>query len=295
MSVGYERMSGTDASKDRHGEGFMERLKVRAGMEIVLADFPYWEKSRHDEAFSEDTEVLRYRLRKRSILMTDNEPSIPAMNLPVPHSEHNQSERTVYIEIKLDPQLVNQYTGEHPELGPLLLEGSIGHAELRADQGEPESAEQMLLEQIVQCDYVIPVKKIFIESKVLELLAINLHRQLSGLEPSRKQTVLRLDDKDKIVSAKELLLKHLEKPPSLLEMARMVGLNDYKLKAGFKEVFGTTLYRYLREERMRKAKMLLEQGEMNVGEVACAIGYSNPSHFAAAFKDRYGVNPSKLL
>jgi len=80
-------------------------------------------------------------------------------------------------------------------------------------------------------------------------------------------------------------------PPSLLTLAHRVGLNDFKLKRGFREVYQTTVFGYVRMLRMEKALSLLEAGEMNVGEVASATGYSNFGHFSEAFRKRFGVSP----
>jgi AraC family transcriptional regulator, transcriptional activator of the genes for pyochelin and ferripyochelin receptors len=87
----------------------------------------------------------------------------------------------------------------------------------------------------------------------------------------------------------------MDEPPSLLTLARQVGLNDFKLKRGFRQVFGTTVFGYLHEHRMERARQLLEERRLNVTAVACTVGYANPSHFAGAFKRKFGVNPSAYL
>jgi AraC-like DNA-binding protein len=87
----------------------------------------------------------------------------------------------------------------------------------------------------------------------------------------------------------------MESPPSIIELSRRVGLNDFKLKIGFKAIYGTTVYGLLRDERLEKARLLLEMNSMNVGEVAYSVGYSNPSHFANAFKKKFGINPGELV
>ncbi|WP_249664415.1 helix-turn-helix transcriptional regulator, partial [Lysinibacillus sp. D4B1_S16] len=74
----------------------------------------------------------------------------------------------------------------------------------------------------------------------------------------------------------------------LMELSRLIGLNDFKLKKGFKEMYGTTVFGYLREKRLEQASLLLQNGTMNVMEVANAVGCSNPSHFAEVRKEKYG-------
>jgi AraC-like DNA-binding protein len=78
-------------------------------------------------------------------------------------------------------------------------------------------------------------------------------------------------------------------------IALLVGINDCKLKAGFRQVFGTTVFGYLHNCRMERSRQLLEAGEMTVTEAAQAVGFVSRGHFAAAFKRRFGVNPSVYI
>jgi len=70
-----------------------------------------------------------------------------------------------------------------------------------------------------------------------------------------------------------------------------VGLNDFKLKKGFPQIYGTSIYKYLLHHRFDQARHLLEEGRMNVSEVAYAIGYSKLDHFYRSFKKRFGITP----
>jgi AraC-like DNA-binding protein len=69
----------------------------------------------------------------------------------------------------------------------------------------------------------------------------------------KRSRVLSKSDANKIKRAEEILLQQMDSPPSLLELAKKVDLNDYKLKLGFKELFGTSAFAYLREKRMEQA------------------------------------------
>ena len=107
--------------------------------------------------------------------------------------------------------------------------------------------------------------------------------------------VLRGDDIKKILLARDILVRNLVDPPSLVDLATEAGINEYKLKKGFKEVFGSTVYEYLRAQRMQHARELLIMGNMKVIEISYLSGYSNPSNFALHFKKTFGVNPGKFL
>jgi AraC-like DNA-binding protein len=93
----------------------------------------------------------------------------------------------------------------------------------------------------------------------------------------------------------KLLVARLSHPPSLIELARLAGINDCKLKSGFRQVFGTTVFGYLHDCRMERSRQLLEAGEMTVTEAARAVGFVSRGRFAAAFKRRFGVNPSAYV
>ncbi len=134
-------------------------------------------------------------------------------------------------------------------------------------------------------------KKIYLESKCLELIALKIE-QLTNLEKNYKTAiVLKRDDIARIHYAKEILTQNLDNPPSLLDLARKVGLNDYKLKLGFRQVLGTTAFGYLQQQRMEKARQLLLESKMSVKQIARTVGYANQSRFAAAFRKQFGMNP----
>lgn len=60
---------------------------------------------------------------------------------------------------------------------------------------------------------------------------------------------------------------------------------------GFKEVFGTTVFGYVRQQRLEKEKRLLEMEKISISEASSLVGYSNFSHFATLFRKTYGMNP----
>ena len=64
---------------------------------------------------------------------------------------------------------------------------------------------------------------------------------------------------------------------------------------GFKEIYGDTVFGFLLSHRLDHARVLLDAAKLQVNEVAYQIGYSNPSHFIAAFKKKFGITPKKYL
>lgn len=161
------------------------------------------------------------------------------------------------------------------------------------DEREIPSYMMVELNQLFNVQLSSNANPLFYQGKILELLAL----YFSDKKPNTESCPF-LKDQDtlrKIKQAKEHLLKNMESPPSLKELARWAGLNEYQLKAGFKEVYGNTVYGYLLDHKLDNARVLLDTNKYQVAEVAYQIGYTNPSHFIAAFKKKFGVTPKKYL
>ncbi|MEO1792729.1 MAG: AraC family transcriptional regulator [Cyanobacteria bacterium J06629_19] len=151
------------------------------------------------------------------------------------------------------------------------------------------------LEQMLQCPFQGSTKQMYLESKCLELIALKLEQIQHRTRPAKKACLLNPDDVERIQIARDILLENAQNPPTLVALARQVSLNDYKLKVGFRQVFGTTVFGYLHRYRMEQAHRLLTEQRMNVKEVAQAVGYANQSRFASAFRKQFGLNPKTYL
>jgi AraC-like DNA-binding protein len=151
---------------------------------------------------------------------------------------------------------------------------------------------QVALQQILNCPYQGILKRRYLETKIWELLLLVVEPLLAVSQPRSKPTKkLRLEEIDRIYAARKTLLQHLDTPPSLMELARTVGLNDRALKQGFRACFGTTVFNYLHHYRLDQAQQLLATGNLRVEEVSQQVGFSNRSYFAEAFRKKFGVNP----
>ncbi|MGI0484065.1 helix-turn-helix domain-containing protein [Pantanalinema rosaneae CENA516] len=162
-------------------------------------------------------------------------------------------------------------------------------------QGSMTPAMQTIVHQILQCPYQGAMKRLYLEGKALELMTLQFC-QFQDQQPRASVSILlKSDDIDRIHQAKNILIANLTNPPSLLELARRVAINDHKLKQGFHQVFGTTVFGYLHDYRMEQARHLLETSELSIAEVTQQIGFIDRSHFAAAFRKKFGLNPSEYM
>ncbi|MEL6229277.1 MAG: AraC family transcriptional regulator [Cyanobacteria bacterium J06636_28] len=147
------------------------------------------------------------------------------------------------------------------------------------------------VQQILACPYQGKVRQLYLESKTLELIALKLEQMKQPEVASDNKITLKADDIHRLYQARQILLTDIEHPPSLLELARQVGINDFKLKRGFRQLFGNTVFGCLYEHRMERAKQLLDTRHLKVAQIAQRVGYANPSQFSAAFKRKFGFSP----
>lgn len=99
----------------------------------------------------------------------------------------------------------------------------------------------------------------------------------------------------KIRQIHDHILQNLDKPLSpLIELAHTFGTNEYKVKHGFKQLYGQTVFRFLIDERLRKASVLIQHSDIPLKEVAHITGFVSVPHFSKAFKKKYGYTPRDL-
>ncbi|MFZ4436667.1 MAG: helix-turn-helix domain-containing protein [Flavobacterium psychrophilum] len=152
----------------------------------------------------------------------------------------------------------------------------------------------IVLSQLFHYNLNPSIKSLYYKGKGYELLSLYFNRTE---DPDAEQCPFLIDEENvlKIRKAKEIILANLAEPPGLQELADQIGLNLKKLKMGFKQIYGDTVYGFLFDYKMDYARRLLDSGSYNVNEVGLKIGYSTGSHFIAAFKKKFGTTPKKYI
>ncbi|MEX0275562.1 MAG: helix-turn-helix transcriptional regulator, partial [Flavobacteriaceae bacterium] len=140
----------------------------------------------------------------------------------------------------------------------------------------------VVLSQLMNATVHPSVAPLYIKSKVYELIAIYFNRS-SDVDMEQCPYLANEENVQKIRLAKEIILRRLFEPPTLKELSNEIGLPLKKLKEGFKQLYGDTVYGFLFDHKMEEARKLLESGRYNVNEVALKVGYSTASHFISAF------------
>jgi AraC-like DNA-binding protein len=132
---------------------------------------------------------------------------------------------------------------------------------------------------------------LYLEAKALELISLQIGRLMSQEASRKKRALLSSNEKKRIHAARAFLVRDLATPPTLTTLANVFCLSRNKLQIGFRELHGSSVFGYLREYKMQKARQLFDQTEMNVSQVAWEVGYTNVSQFTKAYKKRFGVLP----
>ena len=96
-----------------------------------------------------------------------------------------------------------------------------------------------------------------------------------------------------IRQAKTILDENFDKHITIPQLARQAGINEAKLKEGFKELYGNSIHTYLQQLRLEKAKQLLLTTTMPITDITYHIGYSHATHFTSLFKKEFGLTPGE--
>jgi AraC family transcriptional regulator, transcriptional activator of the genes for pyochelin and ferripyochelin receptors len=196
---------------------------------------------------------------------------------------HIQPEKMAELLMAYVPQL-EKYSEKIYAGQPFLLESPV-----------PQLSAKMkyIFDTIWECPEPDGLKKLYIESKMLDLLSLQCEWLLQT--PTKKNSPIPAADIDKLHAARALLEQRPECPPSLAELSKLCQLNEFKLKKGFRELFNTTVYGFVHETRLTRAQQMIREGQQNISEIAYQLGYSHPQHFQRAFKKQFGITPGSLL
>jgi AraC-like DNA-binding protein len=155
-------------------------------------------------------------------------------------------------------------------------------------------AMSVVLSQILEAKIHESIKPLYFKGKVYELLSLFFNK---NEDTDVEQCPFLVDEENvrKIRKAKEIILNQMTEPPTLHGLATEIGLNVKKLKEGFKQIYGDTVFGYLLDFKMNEARSMLDTKQYNINEISIKLGYSTSSHFISAFKKKFGTTPKKYL
>ncbi|WP_418636724.1 helix-turn-helix transcriptional regulator [Winogradskyella sp.] len=152
----------------------------------------------------------------------------------------------------------------------------------------------VVLNQLISFNLNNSIKSLYFKGKAYELISLFFNR---SEDADIEQCPFLVDEVNvaKLKKAKDIIIANMAEPPTLQELADDIDLSLKKLKEGFKQIYGDSVFSFLFDYKMEVARKLLESGDYNVNEVGLKVGYSTGSHFIAAFKKKFGTTPKKYI
>lgn len=280
------------------GDGTFRRLVPRPDLNIVFSDLTFHGDFLMPLNARTPMVELHYCLQGKNVIHVEQKqyefvPGMCALQLideGKAQLEFIGNQHYQVLSIGIPISTFNHYMEDISGAKHLNFSGLLGRKSFRLFQESIDPVAAVIIRRLTQFVQTSGIKNLELECSVLELLLSAFQSFLFEPKPPKLSSI----ESQKIQRARDIMLERMANPPSLVELSRMIGLNDHKLKIGFKEVYGSTVFGYLREKRLEKAFLLLQQGDLNVYETSLMVGYSNPSYFSEAFREKYGVNPGNL-
>lgn len=151
------------------------------------------------------------------------------------------------------------------------------------------------IEEIRECEHTGFPKSVFIEGKCYEILAHHLKQYIDDSSDPENRKILRQATVKKLEEAAEIITAELDQVDNIIALAKRVGLNQNTLQNGFRHLYGKSVNNYIRNERMERAKKLMEKTDLNITEITYKIGINSRSYFSKLFKERYAMTPTQYL
>lgn len=250
---------------------------------VDLIQFHFGIKGRAKFIFNQGRYALDLR-EEVSLFLYNPQKELPVHLEIAPHSWVV----SVLISIKKFHGFFSEQADHIPFLGP----ENIDKKYYKDDKINPSMA--VVLSQMFHFNLHQSIKKLYFKGKVYELLSLYFNRS----EDTNIEACPFLVDEENVIKirkAKDIVIANMAEPPGLQELADQVGINLKRLKMGFRQIYGDSVYSFLFDYKMDYARKLLDSGSYNVNEVGLKIGYSTASHFISAFKKKFGTTPKKYL
>lgn len=288
------------------GQGFVRQVELREGVDLMISQYQLYDdviiKLPEREHPIEYSFFLSGGFNDTSDSVCAGQYALCGSGMaPVESIQSISTEQILEVNVHIEPeQFLAHWQNSLDDINPVLQHLIKPASKIYLTQtGTTSIVMQSAVQQVLQCPFHGITKRIYLESKVWELMALLIEQSVERYSDHQRVNShtysLKPDDVDRIHHAREILLQQLDNPPSLIELARRVGLNDCTLKRGFRQVFGQTAFGLLHDYRLEQAQQLLKERRLNVSEVAKTIGFANRSYFAAAFRKKFGVSPREYL
>lgn len=162
-------------------------------------------------------------------------------------------------------------------------------------QGKVDGEESLIITVVKHSKKQVELEDYLIDKEINIKKSVNKNLSKNSSLSKKQKVKLNSEDIKKIREARNFLLNNLDKQlPPLRELALEFGTNTFKLKYGFKELYGISVFRFLRNERMRKAKILVQGSNRSFKTIAYLCGFKSVPTFTNTFKSEFGHTPTEL-
>ncbi|WP_068780489.1 helix-turn-helix transcriptional regulator [Paenibacillus sp. GM2] len=281
------------------GVGSISRMKIRQGIEVVVSDMVLeedWDQHIYEDqvfeinyCFSGGVDCFYQGSRYSTQVPSGNMYSMEGSEI---HLLKRAKLRYQILEIRLLPEQLLGYFKHTDEY--CWAEDWLKSQRKQISPLTNSVRLRRAVNEMMHSSYSGALKRLHMESKIMEIVLLALEKYTSDACPKTASDIKK-PDMERLYGARQIIEGRLEDPLSLRELARAAELNEFKLKKGFKELFGMTVFEYIRDQRIEKGLYLMQHEQLNVGEAAAAVGYSNPSNFSAAFLKKYGCKPGHYI
>ena len=284
----------------RGGDPSVESINLRSGATLILSQFGAGQARRFRYTEPEDTFGFGFHLQggtrfdMEGCHFETRESDVWAAGAPCGSTSDfvlpSEGFRTVAI--RFDPECAEDFFA-----GGTALPSGVRDILRRASEdtgverlGKLSAVSVSRLQSMFATPYCGVARRLYLESCAFDLLAGQVV-SLSGqdIRPGR----VKRSHREKALAAREHLESQLQNPPTIAELSRIVGTNEFTLKQAFRETLGTTVFGYVSRRRMEHATFLLQQG-VTVALAAEEVGYRCVRSFSAAFRRQVGCAPSAI-
>lgn len=214
--------------------------------------------------------------------------------LPEVRGTLNYRSKRKVTEIMFDRQVfLQKFAAELPLFKDFGVAVENNQAAVLFEQAQRISPElKKILFSLMNCNLHPDLRPAYIEHKVKELMLLALNQ--ADFYVGDKLFDTNLSDDEKLIQIKVWIDEDVLKHAKIAEISKRFGINEFKLKNGFKKHYGLSVMRYIKNTQLQMAYELLSEGQRSVQEVSILLGYQYPQHFAIAFKKMFNKTPSSL-
>lgn len=195
------------------------------------------------------------------------------------------------LDLFFDSQMLQPLLELYPSLEKFLRPAAQGKVNLLAPAMESSTGLWQQVNQLFNGSYTENAARLYGEETMTALLLQIVQELLEQPEPDIKFSPAEMDA---IYAVRQIIEQDLKNHSSIGALARQAGINEFKLKRGFRQFFQMGIFDCLVMARMEKAKELLLDTDLPVKSIALEVGYRRLTSFVTAFRKCFGQSPGRL-